>query len=362
MLDSTPMSSAESPTRNVFVGIDYHQSTIQVCVLDSRGVVLTNRACGNDWREVEQLAQAHGRVSAVAIEACGGAADLADQLVELAGWSVHLAHAGYVAKLKGSPDKSDFTDAQVLADLTRVGYLPRVWRAPQWVRELRRLVRYRQQLVDQRRSAKLRIRALLRDHRVATACKHRSWTGLWLTWLRTHVVDQVPSASAWVLGRHIEQIDRLTADIQQTESYLREYTKDDRLTSRLLAEPGVGWVTAWVLRSEVGRFDRFVNGKALARFCGLSPRNASSGARQADAGLIKACSPLLRATLIELAHRLGRCEPHWRVMNQHLRDRGKPGSVAAAAVANRWVRGLYYRMTRDDPATPALPTLAAVSV
>ena len=62
-----------------------------------------------------------------------------------------------------------------------------------------------------------------------------------------------------------------------------------------------GAVTAWALRAEIGRFDRFHDGKQLARYCGLSPRNASSGQRQADAGLIKAGSELLRATLIEAA-------------------------------------------------------------
>jgi len=36
-----------------------------------------------------------------------------------------------------SPDKTDFSDARVLADLERVGYLPRVWIAPQQLRELR---------------------------------------------------------------------------------------------------------------------------------------------------------------------------------------------------------------------------------
>ncbi len=41
-----------------------------------------------------------------------------------------------------------------------------------------------------------------------------------------------------------------------------------------------------MLRAEIGRFDRFGSGKQLARFCGLSPRNASSGTRQADAGLV----------------------------------------------------------------------------
>jgi len=42
------------------------------------------------------------------------------------------------------------------------------------------------------------------------------------------------------------------------------------------------------IRAEIGRFDRFRTGKQMARFCGLSPHNASSGARQADAGLIRA--------------------------------------------------------------------------
>lgn len=67
---------------------------------------------------------------------------------------------------------------------------------------------------------------------------------------------------------------------------------------------GVGLVTAATMRAEIGRFDRFDTGKQLARFCGVTPRNASSGARQADAGLIRAGNPQLRTLLIELAHRL----------------------------------------------------------
>ena len=93
------------------------------------------------------------------------------------------------------------------------------------------------------------------------------------------------------------------------------------------------------------RFDRFRTGKQLARFCGLSPRNASSGTRQADAGLVKAGNPELRAVLIELAHRLIRWEARWRELGLKLKGGGKPGSVAAAAVANRWVRWLYHEMT-----------------
>jgi transposase len=97
-----------------------------------------------------------------------------------------------------------------------------------------------------------------------------------------------------------------------------------------------------VIRAELGHAGRFRSGKQLSRFCGLTPRNASSGQRQADAGLIPAGNRQLRSTLIEAAHRLRRCEPRWRAFAQRLEDRGKKPCVVVAAVANRWVRGLYH--------------------
>ncbi|MBN2024536.1 MAG: hypothetical protein JW809_17285, partial [Pirellulales bacterium] len=58
-----------------------------------------------------------------------GAAHLADELIHEAGWPLELSHPGYVARLKQSPDKTDFSDARLLAELARVGYIPKVWLA-----------------------------------------------------------------------------------------------------------------------------------------------------------------------------------------------------------------------------------------
>jgi transposase len=116
------------------------------------------------------------------------------------------------------------------------------------------------------------------------------------------------------------------------------------LVAALLGEPGIGPITAWVLRAEIGRFDRFRTGKQLSRFCGLSPRNASSGNRQADAGLIRAGNRNVRMVLIEAAHRLRRYHRRWKTFGERLSREGKPASVIVAAVANRWVRGLFHRM------------------
>src|SRR6185369_2620782 len=129
----------------VFVGLDYHSSSVQVCVLDQAGKTLGNRACVNEVEAIRGFAEKFGLVRGVAVEACSGASDLAEELVQQCGWYVSLAHPGYVAAMKQSPDKHDKGDAEVVADLCRLGYLPRVWLAPRCVRELRSLVRYRQQ-------------------------------------------------------------------------------------------------------------------------------------------------------------------------------------------------------------------------
>ena len=146
-------------TVRVFVGLDYHDAGVQVCVLDPQGRVLANAACPNDAQALAEFVGRHGDQIFAAVEACTGSADLADELVGQFGWSVDLAHPGYVRRLKQTPDKTDFTDARLLADLERVGYLPRVWTAPAAVRDLREVVRYRHQLAAQRRAAKVRARA-----------------------------------------------------------------------------------------------------------------------------------------------------------------------------------------------------------
>lgn len=329
-------------TLGVFVGLDYHDSEVQVCVLNPDGAQCCNRDVSNDWQAIARVVGRYGSTVHAAIESCAGAADLAEELVQKAGWSVDLAHPGFVARMKQNPDKSDYQDARLLADLERVGYLPRVWLAPECVRELRQLVRYRQQLAQRRRDTKLRIRAVLREQRCRPPEGINPWTRAWRHWLERDAA--LSEQGRWVVRRHFRELDRLAEDIHEVEERLEVVTVDDPVVAKLRRQPGIGPVTAWTLRAEIGRFDRFRTGKQLARFCGLSPKNASSGQREADAGLIRAANPQLRAMLIEAAHRLARHDPRWRTLGQRLRNAGKPGSVVAAAVANRWVRWLFHQM------------------
>jgi transposase len=325
----------------VYVGLDYHKDSIQVCVMDPAGKILVNRPCPNRAEAVVALVAGHGQDVHAAVEACSGSANLADELATEHGWIINLAHPGYVARMKQTPDKTDWADARVIADLVRVGYLPKVWLAPEDVRQLRTLTRYRQQLVDRRRNAKLRVTALLRDARVVEP-KSRRWGRAWMAWIAR--AEGLGSEGRWVVDRLLEELRDLDASIAAVEHRLTEVTAEDPIVAQLITFAFVGPVTAWTLRAEIGRFDRFSTGKQMARYCGLSPRNASSGQRQADAGLIKAGNEQVRATIIEAAHRLVRYDRRWGELAAKMRQAGKPACVIAAAVGNRWIRWLFYQV------------------
>ena len=240
--------------QDVFVGLDYHTNSVQVCVVDAGGRVLCNRPVRSGPGAVVDAAERLGKVRRVAIESCGGAAEMAQTLVEMAGWSVDLAHPGYVNRMKQNPDKTDYSDARMLAELTRVGFLPRVWLAPRVIRELRSMVRLRQQHVDHRRAVKLRIRALLREYRIRPDRESGSaWTKRWLAWLeRAPVSVNV----GWILQDHLAELEHIRRKIARVEKRLTEMTRDDAMITRLQTLPGIGQVTSWPCSLAVGTWSK----------------------------------------------------------------------------------------------------------
>lgn len=330
----------------IFVGLDYHSLSVQVCVVDQSGRVLHNSKRPSSVLDVAGVIEPLGRVKRVGIEACCGAADFAEHLANATGWRVSLAHTGMVARMRSSVDKTDRTDARVLADLCRAGYLPEVWLAPEPVRELRTLVRRRHQLGRMLRDTRMRIKALLRDKRVRPPGEiGMRWTLRLRRWLES---VELAALGRVVLDDLLEELDQLKQRVTRLDRALEQIAATDRMIEALMSIKGVGLITACTLRAVVGRFDRFRNGKQFSRYCGLTPRNASSGERMADAGIVRAGDADLKLLLIQAAHRVVRTVPKWRRLEQTLLDRGKPKCVAIVAVANRWARNLWHELKRID--------------
>ena len=330
----------------VYVGLDYHTSFVQVCAVNAEGASVVNRKCPNAVGQVVRCVEGFGVVKRVAIEACCGAADFAEDLAAATGWCVSLAHPGYVARMKHNPDKTDYGDARLLAELCRVGFIAEVWPAPERIRELRALVRAREDHVKRVRAVKCRVLAVLREQRIAEP-KLSRWTKGWVAWLGAD--PSISRAGRVIIELALTELAWIKATIARVERELEELTADDPVVTKLRSIKCVGKVTAWVLRAMVGRFDRFRTGKQLARFCAVTPRNASSGERTADAGMIRAGDMLLRGVLVQLAHRLIRFETRWKTFAERMRSGGErrgpaPIGVIVGAVANRFARWLFHQM------------------
>ncbi|MEZ6050717.1 MAG: transposase, partial [Planctomycetaceae bacterium] len=142
--------------------------------------------------------------------------------------------------------------------------------------------------------------------------------------------------------RHLEE------KIREVEHRLLKQTGNDAVIAKLLSIEGIGPITAITMRAEIARFERFDNGKQLSRYCGVTPRNASSGKKQADAGLMKAGNDGLRVVLIQAAQRLMNFSPHWSAFATRLKKKGKPDNVIVTVAADRWLRKLYHQMQPDQ--------------
>jgi transposase len=226
----------------VFVGLDYHSRSVQVCVVDGAGRVLLNRRCGNDPAEVAACVKQGWSVKGVAVESCCGAADFAESLGVLTGWGVVMAHAGYVARMKSNPDKTDYADARMLAELCRAGLIPRVWLPPEAIRELWLLIRLRADLVCQARACKTRILSVLRQQRVVEpgeASKGSGrWTRAWLAWLQS-AACAVSEQGRFVITLLLEELASISERLKKLEQRVTEATEGDEVVARLMQQKGI---------------------------------------------------------------------------------------------------------------------------
>ena len=192
------------------------------------------------------------------------------------------------------------------------------------------------------RATKVRVKALLRNNRIKLPKKLSLWTKAGLSWLESIIA--LGDHSSWVLERYLAEIERKKEEVASATLRIKNYVSKDTLCQKLLSHRGIGVITAAVMRAEIGNFSRFKNGKQLARFCGFSPCNRSSGKNVATAGLIRAGNPLLKSCINQGIWTLIRYDKHWNAFAERLIKQGKHKCVAAGAVANRWLRRLFHEV------------------
>ena len=175
----------------------------------------------------------------------------------------------------------------------------------------------------------------------------------------------LPGTMRGLLGRLNDHLKELDRQVNELELQIVQWHKASELSRKLEAIPGIGPITASAIVATVGSAAEFKNGRQLAAWMGLVPRQHSSGGKQNLLGISKRGDTYLRTLLIHGARAVVRFAENKAEPNQWLCKlmvrRNK--NVATVALANKNARIIWALLAKGatfrlDHASAAYATAA----
>ena len=146
---------------------------------------------------------------------------------------------------------------------------------------------------------------------------------------------------------HCRELDR---QVKEIEVQIQSWHRSNEMSQRLEAIPGIGPITASALVASIGNASSFKNGRQLAAWLGLVPRQHSSGGKEQLLGISKRGDTYLRTLLIHgarsvLWHIKGKTDAcsNWLARLAARRN----ANVAAVALANKNARIVWALLMRE---------------
>lgn len=328
-----------------YVGLDVHKKTIAYCVKTvsgntvRQGVVSAERKALQQWMS-ELPGPWMGALEATLFT--GWIYDfLKPHAVEL-----KVAHPEMLKAITAAKKKNDRADAEKLADLLRVNLLPECTMMSEELRELRRILRYRNLVVRTASQMKNKMAGLMMEVG-ATYDKRRLYGRKYFNQLMERVED-VPDSVKELLQLSRGNLELFTAIQKKLVNALREKPMIRNRVQRLMSIDGVGEILAltWVL--EVGDPARFSSSRDAISYCGLCSAQKESAGKAQRGPISKKRNKHLQTMLIEAAKLAPRWNPQLAALHEKALARGNRNR-ATLAVARKLVEYLLAVDRRDTP-------------
>lgn len=335
----------------LYVGLDLSRKRIDFDARLADGALFERGAVPPDADGLAGLVGrlGDGPVTAV-IESMNGARFVHDRL-ELAGWDVRIADAVKAKGLAPLACKTDKIDAWVLAELARRDLVPEIWLPDPAVRAERERARFRLHLVRHRVALKNRVHAILIAHGIPNPTS--DLFGL----AGRRLLERLDLPEPWrsTTAAALALIDVLDDQIDGCERELRALGADHRYVPLLMTVPGVGWVLAYTIASEIGDIGRFATPAKLVGYSGLTPSVEQSGERDRRGPLRKNGPDHLRWALVEAAHTASRHPLYAPIVEAHRARHGrkKGTKTAALTIARKLSHAIWHMLTTNQPFAPA---------
>lgn len=323
----------------VYIGVDLHTRTQTVCWMNTADGEIHTHTLDHARDDLRAFYAQFAAPAVVGIESSGYSLWF-HQLIEQAGHRLLVGDAYAIRQFARRRQKNDRRDAELLLDLLRRDEFPAVHRPAAPSRDTLALLRYRHRLV--------RLRTMVKNGLQAVALNHQLRLGFRLFTARGQQrLAALPLGGAYALQRQQAQVllATLQKQIAAVEQELERRAAPDPRVARLRTHPGVGPLTALAVVHTLEPVTRFDRARRIAAYCGLDPKEYSSGDTTRFGHISKQGSRLLRYLLVEAALSAVRREEDLQRFYRRLRARKKPHAVALVAVARKLVLRLY-RMLR----------------
>lgn len=341
------------------VGIDLAKNVFQIHAVNEHGKTVLKKQLKRD-----QIAEFFANLAPclIGMEACGSAHYWARKLVSL-GHTVKLMAPQFV-KPYVKTNKNDAADAEAICEAVarpNMRFVPIKNIEQQSVLALHRV---RQGFVKARTAQANQIRGLLGEF------------GLVIPQGIANIAKRVPEliedASNELSGSlrllidglmvHLKELDR---QVDELDAKIKQWHRASDASRKLAMIPGIGPVAASALIAAIGDAKNFDNGRQMAAWLGLVPKQNSSGGKNVLLGISKRGDTYLRTLLIHGARAViyaaQRKKDKVESWLSRLLER-RNINVAAVALANKNARIVWALLARDREFRPYdTPAAAAAS-
>lgn len=330
------------------IGIDLAKNVFQVHGTDDTG-----RAVLRKQLKRAQMLPFFARLAPcrIGLEACGSAHYWARKLQGL-GHTVQLIAPQYVKPFV-KRNKNDAADAAAICEAVTRPDMPTVPIKNAEQQAILSVHRARQAFVKARTAQSNQIRGLLAEYGFALP----KGIGQLLRRVPGVIEDgenDLPGGFRLLILRLLDHLRELDRQVGELGAEIQLWHRQNTASQKLAAIPGLGPLTATAMAASIGDARNFKNGRQLAAWLGIVPRQHSTGGKPTLLGISKRGDAYLRTLLIHgaraalrTAERKANADP-W--LTQLLARRNK--NVAAVALANKNARTIWALLAHDRQYDP----------
>jgi len=274
----------------------------------------------------------------IGLEACGGA-HYWTRVFEQFGHKVKIIAPQFVKPFVKS-NKNDSVDAEAICEAIQRPSMRFVPAKSIEQQDIQSLHRIRSQIVARRTAQANQIRGLLMEYGVIIP-KGISYIRKEIPMILEDAENELSFLFRELLSGLYDEMVHMDNRVDVIECKLEEICKQNEDCQRLLTIPGVGLLSATAMIAAIGDINVFKNGRELAAWLGLVPRQHSTGGKPTLLGISKRGDTYLRTLLIHGGRTVVRVSEKYRdKRNKWISDlsQRRGNNISAVAVANKNAR------------------------